>query len=364
MASTAREKMDFTWAETYFQALTAADHFSGTVLVTRGAETLFSGAYGLASRAWRIANTLDTRFDTASVTKLFTAVAALQLSAQGRLSLDTRAVEYLGLQQTAISPDATLYHLLTHTSGIGDDADEENGESYEALWVQRPNYSVTRAADFLPQFAHKPANFTPGQGCRYCNCAYVLAGMMMEKASGMEYRDFVRQNIFSPAGMTDSGFFHMGEVNERVAEGCIPLEGADGNLRGWRRNIYSYPPIGAPDGGAYVTAGDLTRFLRAVQAGQLLSPALTTAFLTPQVFYRAGKQWQVHYGYGLVFYLDDAEQVVSYHKEGINVGVSGMLRYFPAQEITVVLLSTLSEGVWAPMGQIHELIVGMAKGHS
>ena len=111
-----------------------------------------------------------------------------------------------------------------------------------------------------------------------------------------------------------------------------------------------------------MTAGDLTRFLHVVQAGKLLSSALTAAFLKPHVYYRAGKQWTVHYGYGLVFYLDEAGQVVSYHKEGINVGVSGMVRYFPAQEITVVLLSTLSEGAWEPMREIHEMIVGTTKG--
>ena len=309
-------------------------------------------------------NTLDIRFDTASITKLFTAVATLQLIDQGLLTFDTSAIDLLGLEGTAIAKEVTVYHLLTHTSGIADDADEEAGESYEEVWRTKPNYSITETHDFLPQFAYKPANFPPGQGCRYCNCGYVLLGLLIEKASGLSYRDYVQQRIFSPAGMTHSAFLHKGQVHENMAEGCDPILDADGQIIGWKKNIYAFPPIGSPDGGAYVTAGDLTRFLRAVQAGQLLSPALTTAFLTPQVFYRAGKQWQVHYGYGLVFYLDDAGQVVSYHKEGINVGVSGMLRYFPAQEITVVLLSTLSEGVWAPMGQIHELIVGMAKGHS
>ncbi len=350
--------MDFTWADAYFQALTAAERFSGSVLVTRGAETLFSGAYGLASRAWRIANTLDTRFDTASVTKLFTAVAALQLSAQGRLPLETRAVDYLGLQHTAISPDATLYHLLTHTSGIGDDADEENGESYEALWINRPNYSVTRAADFLPQFAHKPANFPPGQGCRYCNCAYVLAGMMVEKASGMDYREFVRQHVFSPAGMAASGFFHMGDVNERVAEGCIPLEGADGARRGWRRNIYAYPPIGTPDGGAYVTAPDLERFLRALLAGRLLPPEETRLFITPQVDYKPHDGWQQRFGLGLWFAVLNDGQVQFCEKEGQNAGVSAVLRYYPERDVAVVLLSNLEDGVWEPVWKLHDTVIG------
>jgi hypothetical protein len=63
-------------------------------------------------------------------------------------------------------------------------------------------------------------------------------------------------------------------VHENVAEGCDPIQDEQGNLLGWKKNIYSFPPIGSPDSGAHVTAGDLDRFLRAVQAGKLLSPAL------------------------------------------------------------------------------------------
>lgn len=347
---------------TYFQTLEAQDKFSGVALITQGDTELFVGAYGYASRAWKVKNTLDMRFDTASITKLFTAVATLQLIDQGRLAFDTSAIDFLGLAGTAIAKEVTVYHLLTHTSGIADDADEEAGESYEAVWQHKPNYAVTETIDFLPQFAYKPANFPPGQGCRYCNCGYVLLGLLIEKASGLSYRDYVQQHIFTLAGMTSSAFLHKGQVHENMAEGCDPILNEAEQIIGWKKNIYAFPPIGSPDGGAYVTAGDLTRFLHAVQAGKLLSPTLTAAFLKPHVYYRASKQWTIHYGYGLVFYLDEAGQVVSYHKEGINVGVSGMVRYFPAQDTTVVLLSTLAEGVWEPMGKIHEMIVGTTKG--
>jgi len=172
----------------------------------------------------------------------------------------------------------------------------------------------------------------------------------------LDYRDYIKQHIFTPAKMTASAFLRNDWVHENVAEGCDPILNDAKEIIGWNTNIYAFPPIGSPDGGAYVTAPDLDRFLRAVQQGQLLSPTLTTAFLTPQVYYRTGKQWLVHYGYGLVFYLDQAGQVVSYHKEGINPGVSAIIRHLPAQDINIVLLSTLSEGVWDPVGKIYELL--------
>lgn len=340
----------------YFQTLETHNQFSGVVLITQGDARLFAGAYGYAHRGWQVKNTLATRFDTASVTKLFTAVAILQLIDQGKFAFDTSVIDFLGLPDTTIAPEVNVYHLLTHTSGIADDADEEAGESYEAIWRDKPNYAVTETIDFLPQFAYKPANFPPGQGCRYCNCGYVLLGLLIEKASGLSYRDYVQQRIFTPVGMIDSAFLRKEWVHENVAEGCDPILNEAGQIIGWQKNIYAFPPIGSPDGGAYVTATDLDRFLRAVQRGQLLSPAMTTAFFTPQVYYRTGKQWIVHYGYGLVFYLDQAGQVVSYHKEGINPGVSAIIRHLPAQDINIVLLSTLSEGVWEPVQKIYEWI--------
>ena len=297
------------------------------------------------------------RFDTASITKLFTAIAILQQIERGELSFDTQVVDFLGLEDTTMSRDVTVYHLLTHTSGIGDDCEEEDGENYEDLWVAKPNYSVTQTVDFLPQFAHKPANFPPGQGCRYCNCSYVLLGLMVEQISGMAYRDYVRQYVFAPAGMADSDFLRMDRVYPRVAEGSDPIRNEAGHVMGWKRNIYSYPPIGSPDSGAYVTAGDLERFMRAIHDEKLLSPELTEAFLTPQVPYRERDAWDIMYGYGMSFYVDKAGSTICYQKEGINAGVSGIIRHFPAQRISAVLFSNMEDGVWKPVWQVHDLVM-------
>jgi len=341
----------------YFQRRAESDAFSGVALITQGNRQLFAGAYGFASRAWKIPNTLATRFDTASVTKLFTAVATLQLIERGLLAFDTPVVETLALLRgTAISPAVTVSHLLTHTSGIADDAEEESGEDYADLWKTKPNYSVLETADFLPQFAYKPPNFPPGQGCRYCNCGYVLLGLLIEHASGLSYRDYVRQSVFAPAGMSRSGFFRQDVVTEDVAEGCDPVRGEQGGVVAWRKNIYSYPPIGSPDGGAHVTASDLEGFLRALQAGALLSVPSVQAFFTPRVLHHVGAEWKVMYGYGIEFAVDESGGVLFAEKEGINAGVSAVLRHYPARDITVVLLGNTQLGVWEPRKAIHRLL--------
>lgn len=341
----------------YFRDLEQQDQFSGVVLITRGESPLYAGAWGYASRPWKIRNTLDTRFDTASVTKLFTCVATMQLIDRGSLAFDTGVIDFLELEGTEISKEVNVYHLLTHTSGIADDSEEEDGEIYEDLWQTKANYSVTTTADFLPQFIHKPANFPPGQGCRYCNCSFVLLGLMIEKITGTTFRDYVRQNIFARAGMDHSDFFRMDRVHENVAEGCDPIRDEEDCLVGWKKNIYSFPPIGSPDAGAHVTAGDLDRFFRAVKAGELLSAELTEAFLTPQVDYREEDDWTMRYGYVLWFYVDKAARVVFCEKEGINAGVSGLIRHYPDQEINVIILSNMENGAWEPVWKVHEMVV-------
>ncbi|MBD8079585.1 serine hydrolase domain-containing protein [Cellulosimicrobium arenosum] len=372
--------------DAHLSAAAAADELSGVVRIERHGEEVFERAYGVASRRWGVPVRTTTRFDVASVTKLFTAVAVLQLVGEGRLGLDDRIHDHVDLGGTTIPREVTLRHLLTHSSGIADDADEEAGESYEALWVDRPTYSVTRTPDFLPGFVHKEPNFPPGEGCRYCNVGFVLAGLALETVTGTTYRDYVREHVFGRAGMADSGFFRMDEAVPDVAEGWEPARAVgpdeppdDRPVPGWRQNIYSYPPVGSPDGGAHVTAADLARFLGAVRDGTLLPPDLTRAFFTPQVKHDDGdteeteektgpglpaktRTAEVHYGFGLEFELRADGSVRSAYKEGINTGSSAMLRHYPdgpdaaSPGTTVVVVSNLEAGAWEPARALDALV--------
>jgi len=348
--------MSFAGLDVWLRSRATADLFSGVVLIRRGERALFAGAYGWASRRWAVPVTLTTRFDTASITKLFTAVAALQLVDQGRLGLDTPIVEVVELTGSAISPAVTVRHLLTHTSGIADDADEEAGEDFEALWVDKPCYSVIETRDWLPQFVHKPAVFPPGAGCRYCNVGYVLVGLAIEAVTGTSYRDHVRGAVFGRADMAASDFYDRREAAPDVAEGWDPVLDAAGNRTGWKQNIFSYPPIGCPDSGAQVTANDLVSFAQAVRAGRLLSAERTEQFLTQQVLHHRRDDWAVWYGFGLEFVTDDNGAVRNYYKDGVNAGASGILRYYPADQLDVVVLSNSAAGAWDPIAEIHRLI--------
>ncbi len=330
-------------------AFLAEQEFSGVVLIRRGPTVVYEAASGLATRRWGIPNTLQTRFDSASITKLFTSVAVLQQVGLGNLDLETSIHHYVDLEGTTISPAVTLLHLLTHTSGIADDADEEAGEHYDDLFVTTPNYSLMQTADYLGQFVQKPALADPGVECRYCNAGYILAGLALEKVTGVPYRQYVFDEIFTKAGMTDSGFYDRRDAAPRIAEGWDRDDAGS-----WFSNIYSYPPIGSPADGAHVTAPDLIRFLQAARAGELLDAEYTEEFFVPQVEHDD----ETMYGLGLEFDMNEDGTVRSYSKDGLNVGASGILRHYLEDELDVVVLSNNIDGAWPVVREIDERLGG------
>ncbi len=323
--------------------------FSGAVLVRKGNATVYEAATGLATQRWGIPNTLDTRFDTASITKLFTSVAVLQLVASGELDLETSIHHYVDLEGTRIPVGVTLLQLLTHTSGIADDADEEAGERYEDLFLTTPSYSILETKDLLPLFVHKSPLAEPGTVCRYTNAGYVLAGLAIERVTGRPYRQVVFDEVFTRAGMLDSGFYDRRDAAPRVAEGWDRRE--DGT---WFSNIFSYPPIGSPDDGAHTTVGDLVRFLQAVRGGELLDAEFTEEFFVPQVEHDE----LTSYGFGLEFDLEEDGSVRSYYTDGINVGASGIIRHYVDAGLDIAVLSNSEEGAWPVIRELDERLGG------
>jgi len=339
--------MDLDKIKEIFETYSKKKGFSGVALIRDEKDDLFSYAHGYAHRGFKILNTLKTRFDTASITKLFTSLGIFLLIDKGLLSLQDKALDILQLPElknSKISNEITIYHLLTHTSGIGDDADEEAGESYEALWIDKPNYSVRKLIDFLPNFIYKEPNFKPGEGCRYNNCAYVLLGLVIEKLSKKIYQDFIEENIFLKLGMKNSNFLSMDDVNENAAEGYTYL-----NENTFKKNIYSYPPIGTSDGGAYSTVHDLDIFIRKILHGEFLKRELTDEILKPKELYRKKELSSRFMGYGFEFELsNDDNKTIFITKDGSNAGVACVLKYYPKSNVTFTILSNVDCcNIWA-----------------
>lgn len=339
-------------------------YFAGAALIKDNEKIIFERAYGFAHRGFKVPNTINTLFDTASVTKLFTAVAILQLVDGGSLRLVDRITDIIDLNGTKIPKDVTIAHLLTHTSGIADDADEELGESYEELFINKPNYSIRNCIDFIPQFAYKEPKFKAGTDVSYNNCAFVLLGLAIEKLTAESYRDFVTQNIFRPCGMNNTAFISKddGDVAVAVAEGYDAIY-SENNEVTWKKNIYSFPPTGTADGGAFTTVGDLDLFIRALVNGKLLSSEMTKEIMRPQTtFARETQSGKIMNGFGFHFKYDHAGKLVHMYKEGSNAGVAAMFAYYPEIDTTSVILANHTCNVWELHRKAEQLIFAVVVG--
>ena len=336
-----------------------AQEFSGAVLIRRGKTELFRRAYGFANRTWKIQNTPETRFRIASVGKMFTATAVMQVIEAGKFSLNTRVVKYLKLKGTKLPPEATVYHMLTMTSGIADWTDEES-ENFEAEWEQfrrdHPLYLLRSDIDYLPIFSKLGPYNAVSEKHRYNNAGFILLGLMIAKATGLSYFEYIHRNIFARAGMTRSDFIDLDDVSPNVAEGYVPSRDENGAIIQWRKNIYSTTAGGAADGGSTSTLDDLVRFSRALRSGKLCSKESAKLMLTPKVI-EDEQNPQRWYGFGCFILLEEEAQIIRWGHTGAEDGVSCGLYYYPKHDMDVVILGNQTGGASRILLDIHKWIM-------
>jgi D-alanyl-D-alanine carboxypeptidase len=253
-------------ARHYLDELAAKDRFSGSVLLARKGRVFFESAWGLADRERKIANRVDTSYNLASIGKIFTQVAVAQLAARGKLALTDTLAKHLPNLPVPSSDRITLLQLVTHTSGMGDIF----GEKYE----RTPPSSLRRLSDYVQFFAGAPLLFPPGQGNSYSNAGYVVLGMVVEKVSGMEFHDYLRANVFGPAGMANTGPY---EPEAAVANRAIGYT-RQGPGTAPQPVTAELPARNSSAGGARSTAPDLLKFDQALRANRLL-PQKWTAWI-------------------------------------------------------------------------------------
>lgn len=314
--------------------------FSGVVLVQEKGKIVFSKAYGLANRAESIPNTVETRFQMASGCKIFTSVAICQLVQEGVISFDTHLKDCLSIPFPGFSSDITVYHLLTHSSGITSYFEEEVDPDYEALWKDRPMYNMRTPKDFLPLFQHKKMKFAPGERFEYNDGGFVILGLLIEQHTGMSFSDYVEKNVFAPCGMTDSGYFAADRLPARTAYAYIYNKDDDD----YRTNFFAVPIVGGPDGGAYTTASDMARFWESLIDHRILNKRLTEELLYPHIAAESeGKDR--YYGYG-VWMIKPEDGVTAYYVEGWDPGVAFLSVFRPESETLITIIGNTNKPVW------------------
>ena len=319
--------------EEVVQSYVSSKQFMGTVLVARDATVLLDKGYGFANLEWGVPNAPTTKFRLGSVTKQFTAASIFLLQERGKLKIDDAVKKYMA-DAPAAWDKVTIYHLLTHTSGI---------PSFTGF----PDYSSTEAVPTTPEklvarFRDKPLEFQPGEKWNYSNSGYVLLGYLIEKISGESYEKFVQENIFTPLGMKDSGYDSNSAIIVHRASGYTP--GPDGP----KNAGYIDMSIPLSAGALYSTTEDLLRWEQGLFGGKVLSAASLQRMTSP---------FQHDYACGLGVSTVKGHQVID-HGGGIE-GFNTQLSYYPDQKLTVVVLGNLNGGAPA---EIAEKLAGVVHG--
>jgi len=341
---------DFQTLDDLVRTQADPEPFSGAIYMTRGERVIFSQGYGYANRSERLLNRVDTRFQAASGSKIFSAVAVCQLIEAGKLTLESRVVDLLPGVFPNIDPAVNVRHLLTHTSGITSYFEEDVNPDYEALWQSTPVYRMQRNGDFLPLFQNKAMKFAPGTRFEYNDGGFILLGALIEAVSGMAFQDYVQEQVFRRAHMVDAGYFPTDQLPPRTALAYLPA--ADGS---WRSNIFAVPARGVADGGAYTSTLDWYQFWQALRQCRLLGQEMTALLLQPQV--PTGEDApNTHYGLGVWIEMQD-ERLSSYFVEGYDPGVSMCSFVYPEQDLILTMLANTNKALWPLQQKLHAAIL-------
>jgi len=297
-------------AEAYVQSWVRDNRFRGTVLVAHQGQPVFRQAYGKANDEWDIANTIDTKFRLGSITKQFTALAILQLVDQGKLKLDD-AVKTHYPEAPAAWDKITIHHLLNHTSGIPSYTDQKGFFATQSRDPRKPAEIVKLTQDL-------PLAFEPGAQFRYNNTGYILLGAILEKVTGRTYEAHLRQTLFEPLGMTNTGYDAASVILKKRASGYT----GDGANAPYLDMTLPYAA-----GSLYSTVDDLLKWDEALHGGRLLSKALWEKMTTPGLG---------TYGYGLNIRPVEGKTGQS-HGGGINGFNTFMIRVPEARLVAIVL---------------------------
>jgi CubicO group peptidase (beta-lactamase class C family) len=322
----------------YFRLLVANQDFNGTVLVAERGKIVFERSFGYSDFSEHRLNKIDSSFPIASVSKLLTATAILQLVQQDRLQAADPVVKYL---RTFPYPEITIRHLLSHTSGL-----PPYNAFFDSLLEKAPDRVFTNA-DFLPGLNAKrlPLIYAPGAKGNYDNINYIVLALVLEKVSGESYRSYIDKHILKPAGMTRTRF--------------MPLPYQYAELKSWA--TFSYPhiyphlwsdvPLRAntvpyvvsywhayafTGFGDYVsTTHDLLKLDQAYYGGTLLSKSIQDTAFTP-IKLSDGSEDPEGFGLGWEMEKDQSQGKIVYHS-GAATGLSCILLRNVTRLQTIIL---------------------------
>lgn len=291
--------------------------FNGSVLVADHGAVVMRKGYGLANMEWGVPNAADTKFRLGSITKQFTATLIMQLVEQGMIDLAAPLTRYLPEYPARTGDRVTVHQLLNHTSGI---VGFTEIPSFGAT-VRNP-YTPTK---FLDVFSKFDLLFEPGTMYSYNNSAYFLLGVILEEVTGRTYEELLRERIFEPLGMGNSGYDSPQLLlSNRAAGYGKRFDGSYVNTP----YLDMTQPYSA--GALYSTVDDLYRWDQSLYTEQILSAESKAQMFTPGLS---------DYGYGWVITEEDGVATIE-HGGTINGFNTLITRNVESQRLIVLLNNT------------------------
>jgi CubicO group peptidase (beta-lactamase class C family) len=333
--------------EAFMKKLTAADVFSGAVLLAKDGVPVYKGAFGMANKDFEAANRIDTKFNLGSMNKMFTAVAIAQLVEKGKLSFEDSLSKFIpDFPDKESAEKIKIKHLLTHSAGLG---------GYFSDKWDRASRAQFRTVDDMMKMAKEDEKllFEPGSRSRYSNTGMLVLGKVIEIVSGQSYYDYVRENIYKPAGMTNTDCYELDKVNHNLAVGYDKDYTETGIT--FSNNIFMHVMRGGPHGGGYSTVEDLLKFDRALRGNKLVGAEYVKILTTAKPELNSP-----NYGYGFGISSDGK----SFGHSGGFPGINSNLDMFPESGWTLVVMSNYSRGgqpVMQKMRRLMEMYSGGAK---
>lgn len=318
----------------YLEPLAQDRKFCGAILASIKGDILYSEGFGKANFELAVNNTTKTKFRIGSITKTFTAVSILQLVQRGELNLEDPIGKYHPIQKDG--DKITIHHLLTHTSGIPNYTDDPQ----MLEWCTQPS----TPEKLIERFYQKELEFHPGEKYKYSNSGYILLGSLLEQVSGQSYEMYLKENIFAPLGMKDSGLDSPSQMLELRAAGYHRSE--DRTLS----NAPFFDPSNAFSAGAlFSTVEDLHIWDQSLYTEKVLKKTLIDLMFTP-----FKGEHDYYYGYGWIIQDTPIGKLVA-HNGGIP-GFSSFTMRFLDSGICVNILSNIVQDLNEIGKKISEII--------
>lgn len=326
------DKQFIAQVKSYSESLAKNGTFSGTILLSKNNDVLFSAAHGFASLRYNVQNNLDTKFQIGSMNKMFTSVAILQLVETEQISLNDPLTKFIdkSLLGKGDFEKVKIKHLLTHTSGV------DGLTGFDDI-----QNKVRSLDDIAHLYKTVETRFEPGTQWRYSNAGMTLLGQIIENVTGKSYFDYIDEHIYQKANMQHSGSFDLDVPVKNTARNYwFSVE--TGQIT---ENLMFQSVRGGPAGGGYSTVGDLHKFAIAMQTGKLLNKQLSNEALTAKPEHNSP-----YYGYGFSVAGSKGNQIVGHN--GAHLGMTARLN----KGYTLVVLGNFQSSAWPIIAKVNQLI--------